>query len=374
MKPSTLIVMSIGLVIAIVGFALCFTAQRNADRNYPDKDLFSKDGENYIYVDGDTVRTVDFSDVIHVTNEDKIEDVKQDVKVLSLTLKDVDKVEIVGRSSSSMVKVYNMRPGFYACEISSGVMKVSNRFDESLSYNYIYDVISNFNGIRRYFNREYFNTGKTKVIVTVNDDDLLNRIELDLTNCKDVTVKNLTCSLDCHLTLNNSNVVFDTCTFKEPTVEYPEPDPTKLDEQGNVIVPDPIVTNYTFSVDLNMKNDSNFDANACRFSSFDAIVNKKQITAEDVEASEGAYTDEQIGTYVSNSGKKCKLSLDLTLSDVLYGYQIYNLPDAENADDVSLVTVINGYAQGEVYLSNAGDKDFPQININASNCEIRIDI
>ncbi len=372
MKPSTLIVMSVGLVITIVGFVLCLVAQKTADSKYPNNDLFSSAGENYEVVDGNTVRTVDFSDVIQVEKDNELKEVAQDVKVLSVKLKNIDHVEIVGHSLSSKVMVYNMQPGLYACQISAGVMTVTNEFEDALAFDYLSDAFKNFNGIRKYFRPGSISKKEKKVIITVNDDDLLNRIDLHLTGCSNVTVKNLTCSLDCRVVLNNSNITFDSCSFKEKEIYYPEPDPSVLDSNGDVITPEPVVTEHFFTMDIDMKNQSNFTANSCRFSSLNAIVNKKMITEKDVTAENSIYTAEQIGTYVSSGGKKCTLKVDLSTAGVLYGYNIKNVPDEEQRDDVSLVTVINGYAQSENFMENAGNKDFPQISIHASNCEIDI--
>ena len=52
------------------------------------------------------------------------------------------------------------------------------------------------------------------MVININDNDILNRIDLNLTNCKNVTVKNLTCSLDCKVVLDNSSIVFESCSFK----------------------------------------------------------------------------------------------------------------------------------------------------------------
>lgn len=397
MKPATLIVMSVGLVIAIIGCSLCLVATKTAERDYPDDGLFVFEGENYQVLDGNTIRTEDFSDLIYVKTEDEVKAIEQDVKVLAVSLKGVDNVEIIGGQSSSKVMVYNMQPGLYACGIGSGVMKVTNRFEKSLIFDYISDAISNFKGIRKYFNPDILKNKEQKVIVHVNDADLLNRIELNFTDCKNVTVKNLTCSLDCKVVLDNSEIFFENCIFKDPELipeEEPsasedtatspsgdaEPAPAPVDEPSPEPSDDgsepegPTYIHHVFTLNLNMKNGSSFDAKGCSFSSFTAIVNKTAITEEDLTSGTGDETvdEELIGTYVSSGGKKCTLSLDLTMAGVLYGFDIRNVPDEDKAEDLSLVTVFNDLAQGQIFLDNAGNEDYPQIKINASNCEIYI--
>ena len=372
MKPSALIVMSVGLIVAIAGFFLCLFAQNNAKKNYPNEDLFSTGGENYRMIDGDSVRSLDFSDEIVVVKNDEKTSVKQDIKVVSLDLHDIPNVEIVGRSSTSEAVVYNMTPGLYACTISSGVITVSNTFTEAFALDYLSDAFSNFNGIRRFFNPEVFSKRPKKVVITINDKDELNRIEMNLTNCKNVTVKNLTCSLDCKIVLNNSNISFDSCTFKEREIIYPDPDPNNVDAEGNPIVPDPIVINHFFTMDLTMKNGSTFTARNSSFSSFEALINKKLITEKDVNAENSQYTADQIGTYVSSGGSKCTLTIDLTTSAELYGFYIKNVPDADKITDTSLVTIVNGFSQPQIFSENSDNEAYPQIKVNASNCEIDV--
>ncbi len=373
MKPSTLIVMSVGLVITVVGFALCLFAQSNAKNNYPEEDLFSSVGENYMITDnGDTVRTMDFSDVIQVEKDDGLEDVEQDVKVLSVVLSGIDDIEIIGRSTSSKVMLYNFQPGLYACQISSGVITVTNKFQEALLFDYLSDAFKNFNGLRTYFRPDSRTKNPKKVVITVNDDDLLNRIDLELTDCKNVKVKNLTCSLDCKIILNNSDITFESCSFKDREIVYPEPDPDILDSNGNMVQPEPIITEHFLTIDLNMKNGSSFTANACKFSSVNAVVNKKLITQNDVDEENSPYLPEQVGTYVSNGGQKCTLNLNMNASGIIYGYSVKNVADENKASDTSLVTVVNGYSRGEVFTENAENKDFPPITIDASNCAINI--
>lgn len=402
MKPATLIVMSVGLIITIIGFSLCFVATQTAEKDYPDNGLFVFEGENYQIVDGDTIRTEDFSDVIYVKTEDEVKSVEQDVKVLSVTLKGINNVEIIGGQSTSKVMVYNMQSGLYACRIGSGVMKITNRFEKSLIFDYLSDALSNFKGIRKYFNPDTIKDKEQKVIVHINDNDLLNRIELNFTDCKNVTVKNLTCSLDCKVVLDHSEIEFENCTFKEPEVIWPDESSTDSspslspspdvspDLPSGPVADDPTedpsssteedeekgptyITHY-LTVNLNMKNGSSFTANGCSFSSMTAVVNKTAITADDITSSTGDETanEELIGTYVSNGGAKCTLNLDLTMAGVLYGFDVRNVPDEDKAEDLTLVTVYNGYAQQQIFLENAGNKDYPQIKINASNCEIHI--
>lgn len=404
MKPATLIVMSVGLVIAIIGCSLCFIATNTAEKEYPDDGLFIFEGENYQVIDGDTIRTEDFSDVIYVQTEDEVKAVEQDVKVLSVALKNVEHVEIIGGQGTSKVMVYNMQAGLYACRIGSGVMKMTNRFEKSLIFDYLSDAIGNFKGIRKYFNPESLKNKEKKVVVHINDADLLNRIELDFTNCKNVTVKNLTCSLDCKVVLDNSDILFENCVFKEPEIIWdndssvsgtessetsPSPD-VSPDLPSGPVADDPTeepsssteedeekgptyITHY-LTVNLNMKNGSSFTANGCSFSSMTAVVNKTAISADDITSSTGDETvnEELIGTYVSNGGAKCTLNLDLTMAGVLYGFDVRNVPDEDKAEDLTLVTVYNGYAQQQIFLENAGNEDYPQIKINASNCEIHI--
>lgn len=114
MKPSTLIIMSVGLFFTLVGFILCISAQVSASKNYPDVDFYGQEGDSYEVIDGDVVRKTDFSDKIYVNDKE----VSLDVKVLSVSLSDIDEVEIIGKQNVSSVEVYNMTPGKYACKIS----------------------------------------------------------------------------------------------------------------------------------------------------------------------------------------------------------------------------------------------------------------
>lgn len=405
MKPATLIVMSVGLVITIIGFSLCFMATKTVEKDFPDNDLFIFEDENYQIVDGDTIRIEDFSDVIYVKNEEEVKSVEQDVKVLAVTLKGINDVEIIGGQSTSKVMVYNMKPGLYACRIGSGVMKVTNRFEKSLIFDYFSDAISNFKGIRKYFNPDALKDKQEKVIVYINDEDILNRIELNFTDCKNVTVKNLTCSLDCKVVLDNSEITFDNCSFKDPEIIWPDentpsssspsPAPSVTPEsslgfqESPAPIPapmadepskdeespsGPLYINHYLTINLNMKNGSSFTAKSCSFSSMTAVVNKTAITAEDITTGtdDEIANEELIGTYVSNGGAKCTLNLDLTMAGVLYGFDIRNVPDEDKAEDTSLVTFFNDFPQGQIFLDNAGNEDYPQIKINASNCEIHI--
>ena len=404
MKPATLIVMSVGLIITVLGFALCLLSVKKAESDYPDNDIFAFEGENYQVIDGDTIRTEDFSDVIYVTEENEVKAVEQDVKVLSVILKDIDNVEIIGNQTSSKVMVYNMQPGLYACRIGSGVMKLTNGFEQALIFDYFSDAIGNFSGIRKYFNPD-FTTGKEKkVIIHINDEDVLKRIDLNFTNCENVTVKNLTCSLDCKVVLDNSNILFENCKFKDPEIIWeddpvstpdvsPAPEPSPSAEESPAPEPsepvpslspdqdqsqeeqpkEPTYITHYLTIHLNMTNGSTFTSDACSFSSVTAIVNKNVITEDDVTDQTGEEQSDLIGTYVSNNGKKCTLNLDLTMAGILYGFDIRNVPDEDKASDTSLVTVVNGYSQPQIYLDHAGDEDYPQIKIDASNCEINIE-
>ena len=402
MKPSTLIVMSVGLIVTIIGFSLCFFATQSAEKDFPDKDLFSFEGENFeVNEDGDTVRSEDFSDIVYVTTDEETKAVEQDVRVLAVTLSNVDSVEIIGGQDRSLVYVYNMPAGLYACRIGSGIMTLSNSFEKSLIFDYLTDILDNFDGIRKYFNPSQFEKREQKVIVYINDDDQLNRIDLRFTNCKNVTVKNLTCSLDCKVVLDNSDVSFENCKFKEPEIIWdtnkpvdpssPEsPTPTPSDDAApspaeptdNDATPDdgeekpddgPTVINHYLTVNLNMKNGSSFTSKGCSFSGFTAIVNKRPVTEEDVAGSGGTLDDSSIGTtYISTGGSKCTLTLDMTLSGSIYGFNIRNTPDEDKMSDPTLVTVVNGYPQSQIYLDNAGNKDYPQISADAVNCEIQI--
>lgn len=368
MKPSTLIVMSVGLVITLAGFLLCLFSKASIESKYPDRDLFSYEGDFYEIVDGDTVRKMEFSDVIYKTVNDTVKEVSLDIKVLSLTLANVDEVLIIGHQSASEVEVYNMTPGRYACEISSGVITLSNVFDETMIFNYLSDVVTNFNGIRRFFNPDIFKSKQQKVIVNIKDDDVLNRIDLDLTNCKNVKVKNLTCSLDCKVSLNNSSILFDSCIFKDPEIIYSNDEQTPAEGEGPK---EPTVINHYLTMDLNMKNGSSFETKTCKFSSIDAVVNKKMITSKDVEDNPD-YTASDIGKYISGKQKPCTLTLDLSASDILYGFDLSNVRDPEYVAREDLITVIDGTARGETYQENAGSEDFPQIYVSASNCALTI--
>ena len=122
-----------------------------------------------------------------------------------------------------------------------------------------------------------------------------------------------------------------------------------------------------------MKNGSTFASKGCSFSGFTAIVNKRPVTEEDVAGSGGTLDDSSIGTtYISTGGSKCTLTLDMTLSGSIYGFNIRNTPDEDKMSDPTLVTVVNGYPQSQIYLDNAGNKDYPQISVDAVNCEIQI--
>ena len=244
MKPATLIVMAVGLIITIVGFSLCVGATNKAKNDFPNDDLFTFEGENIQVIDGNTVRTEDFSDVIYVTEDDEIKAVEQDVKVLAVTLSNVKSVEIIGNQKSSKVMVYNMKSGLYACRIGSGVMKLTNSFEESLIFDYLIDAFKDFNGIRRFFNKSTVEEKEKKVVIHINNEDLLNRIELDFTNCPSVTVKNLTCSLDCKVVLDNSHIEFENCTFKAERGHTHPFYQNKLDIQPNL--PDPIDAPFEF--------------------------------------------------------------------------------------------------------------------------------
>ena len=135
----------------------------------------------------------------------------------------------------------------------------------------------------------------------------------------------------------------------------------------------PTIINHYLTVNLNMKNGSAFTAKGCSFSSFTAIVNKRAVTEQDVAGSGGTLDESQIGTtYLSTKGSKCTLSLDMTLSGSIYGFNIRNTPDEDQLSDNTLVTVVNGYQQSQIYLDNAGNKDYPQISVDAANCEIQI--
>lgn len=431
MKPATLIVMCVGLIITIIGFSLCFMATKTAGRDFPDKDLFHFEGKNYeITDDGDTLRTQDFSDTIQVIDGETTKIIEQDVKVLSVTLNGVHNVEIIGGQDRSLVNVYNMQAGRYACRIGSGVMTVTNAFEQSLIFDYITDIMDNFEGIRKYFNPTVLEKREEKVLIYIDDDDLLNRIDLNFTNCDNVTVKNLTCSLDCKVVLDNSNITFENCKFKEPEIIWDNTIPSSPSDTPSLSLPStdmmpspnestpviesqpasdsrpslpdqsspdtlpaglpaeannsedssdegteengPTIINHVLTLNLSMKNGSTFTANRCSFSSVTAIVNKKIVTEDDVETGSGTIPGTQVGTHVSNNGSKCTLNLDLSVSGILYGYDIRNVPDEDKLTDPTLITSVNGYSQGQIFLDNAGDKDYPQISINASNCEINI--
>ncbi|MBQ8911173.1 MAG: hypothetical protein IJY89_01220 [Clostridia bacterium] len=410
MKPATLIVMCVGLIVTILGFSLCFMATKKAESDFPDDDLFRFEGENFEITDeGDTLRTENFSDTVQLIEGETTKIVEQDVKVLSVTLSGVDNVEIIGGQDHSIVHVYNMQAGRYACRIGSGVMTVTNAFQKALIFDYLTDIMNNFDGIRKYFNPAQFEKREQKVVIYIDDDDLLNRIDLNFTNCKNVTVKNLTCSLDCKVVLDNSNIDFDNCKFKEqeiiwddvtpetPSEEQPTPSPTpdevtpSGDEQTQVQslpaapgdsedkegedkddTDGPTIINHYLTLIVNMKNGSTFNATRCAFSSVTAIVNKRVITEDDIEDGSGTIDSNRIGTYASNNGKKCTFNLDMSVSGILYGFEVRNVPDEDKMADTTLVTTINGYPQGQIYLDNAGNKDYPQISVNASNCEINI--
>ncbi len=157
MKPSTLIIMSVGLFFTLVGFILCISAQVSASKNYPDVDFYGQEGDSYEVIDGDVVRKTDFSDKIYVNDKE----VSLDVKVLSVSLSDIDEVEIIGKQNVSSVEVYNMTPGKYACKISSGIITLSNNFDETMIFDYLSDALKNFNGLRSYLNPSSLK-GKTR--------------------------------------------------------------------------------------------------------------------------------------------------------------------------------------------------------------------
>lgn len=368
MKPSTLIVMSVGLIITLAGFLLCLFSKASIESKYPERDLFSYEGDFYEIVEGDTVRKMDFSDVIYKTVNDTNKEISQDVKVLSLTLQNIDDVLIIGHQNVSEVEVYNMTPGRYACEISSGVITLSNVFDETMIFNYLSDIVTNFNGIRRFFNPDVFESRHQKVIVNIDDDDVLNRIDLNLTNCKNVTVKNLTCSLDCKVVLNNSSLVFDSCIFKDPEIIYSG---EEGDGEDGGEKPEPTVINHYLTMDLNMRNGSSFETKTCKFSSINAVVNKKMITAKDVEDNPD-YTTSDIGKYISSKQTPCTIKLDLSASDILYGFDVENYKDAEYIGRYDLITVIDGLTPGDVYKENADSEDYPQIYVSASNCSLTI--
>ena len=370
MKPSTLIVMSVGLIITLTGFLLCLFSKSSIEKKYPDRDLFSYEGDFYEIIDDDTVRKLDFSDVVYKTVGDSVKEVTQDVKVLSVTLKDVKNVEIIGHQNVSEIEVYNMTPGRYACEISSGVVTLSNVFDETMIFNYLSDVVTNFNGIRRFFNPDIFKSKPQKVIINIDDDDLLNRIDLDFTNCENVVVRNLTCSLDCKVALNNSNLVFDSCTFRDPEIVYTDEN-TSAETGETDKEPEKKIINHYLTLDLNMKNGSTFETKTCKFSSISAVVNKKSITAKDVENNPD-YTAADIGKYVSASLPPCSLKLDLSASDILYGFDISDVRDDEYAERTDLIAVMDGLSLSEPYAENSDNKDYPLIYITATNCAITI--
>ena len=370
MKPSTIIVMSVGLIITISGFFLCLFSKSTIEKKYSDKDLFSYDGDFYEIIDGETVRKKDFSDVVYKTVGDMQKEVQQDVKVLSLVLSGVDKIEIVGNQDRSEVEVYNMTPGTYSCEIASGMISVSNVFDQTMVFNYVSDVVTNFNGIRRFFNPDIFEKKVQKVIVNIDDDDLLNRIDLNLTDCKDVTVRNLTCSLDCKITLNNSSVVFDSCVFKDPDIiDIEEEDQTADEETGEIETVR--VINHYLSIDLNMKNGSSFESRACKFSSVDAIVNKRAITEANVNENE-QYSASDIGKLISSGQKPCVLKLDLSAYDKLYGFDLINERDADYKNDSALTTKLNGVVLPDEFAENEDSDDYPQVYVRASNCDLSV--
>lgn len=400
--------MAVGLVITIIGFTLCLFAQSSAQSKFPDQDLFNFENKNYEIVDGDHIKRVDFSDTVLVETEEGSKEVKQDIKVLSLQLSNVDSVEIIGRQSSSQVLMYNFRTGLYACEIGSGVITVTNSFKESLLFDYITDIFDDFHGLRKYINFSDNKLGEEKkVIVYINDDDLLNRIDLNLTNCQNVTIKNLTCSLDCKVTLNNSNITFDGCTFKDQEIIYPDPEPVTStadpssavpssegnsnspslpddggnggngnggDGNGDETKPEPTVINHYLTMDIDLRNGSRFTSKNCRFSSVTAVINKKQITQKDIDDATDP-TDLVLGSYVSTGGALCYLDMDFsTDSKQMYGFNIYNVPDSDLdlASAAAAVTLIDGIQQPQIYLESADVEDYPQVKINASNCAISI--
>ena len=384
MKPSTLIIMSVGLFFTLVGFILCISAQVSASKNYPDVDFYGQEGDSYEVIDGDVVRKTDFSDKIYVNDKE----VSLDVKVLSVSLSDIDEVEIIGKQNVSSVEVYNMTPGKYACKISSGIITLSNNFDETMIFDYLSDALKNFNGLRSYLNPSSLKGKTQKVVININDNDILNRIDLNLTNCKNVTVKNLTCSLDCKVVLDNSSIVFESCSFKDPDVIYPDavvpgtsatspsPSPASPDSESGSDTTGgdetPEIINYHLTMDLVMKNGSTFETKTCKFSEINAVVNKKTITGKDVEENPDKYSTEDIGKYISNGGKPCTLKLDLSAAGFLYGFDIQNTADAEYLSDSRLQTQLNGTIKPSPFRENADNEDFPPVKINASNTEILI--
>lgn len=375
--------MSVGLFFTLVGFILCISAQVSASKNYPDVDFYGQEGDSYEVIDGDVVRKTDFSDKIYVNDKE----VSLDVKVLSVSLSDVDEVEIIGKQNVSSVEVYNMTPGKYACKISSGIITLSNNFDQTMIFDYLSDALKNFNGLRSYLNPSSLKGKTPKVIININDNDVLNRIDLNLTNCKNVTVKNLTCSLDCKVVLDNSSIVFESCSFKDPEVIYPDtvvpgtseassPSPASPDSDaesgttGSETTPE--IINYHLTMDLVMKNGSTFETKTCKFSEINAVVNKKTITNKDVEENPDKFNTEDVGKYITSGGKPCTLKLDLSAAGFLYGFDIQNTADTEYLSDSRLQTQLNGVVKPSFFRENFDSKDFPPVKINASNTEILI--
>ncbi len=383
MKPSTLIAMAVGLFITVGGFFTCVFAMNSAEKNYPNDSIFAFENENFEKIDADSVRTVDFSDVITIYTEESSKEVTQDVKALSVSLSDIKHVEIIGGQSTSKVMMYNFRPGMHACEISAGVITVTNVFKDAMIFDYLSDLVADFHGLRKYIGQNNVSLGaEKKVIIYINDDDILNRINLDLVNCENVTVKNLTCSLDCEVVLNNSDIIFENCTFKDPEIIYPDnydPDAepsssssTVSEENDKEEPAKPTVVNHYLTIDLTMRNGSTFKSKNCKFSSLTGMVNKKLITEKDIAEDGSIYTEEMLGTAISSGGALCTIDMDFTTVGLLYGYNIENIPDDDYSQTSEGITTVAGIVQPEKFIENTANEDYPQIEISASNCNITI--